>query len=224
MTGATAAVWRHHAHVTPCVAFAIGPLAAVQDQLVRFAAGRCSAALSNCTPGPRWRSAHKWPFQTSRSVRCGPRERHRSLVERIWTPLALGVAAFLLLADPGLLGASGRLRCPPALLDDECSIHQLDQPCFSGLAVLQLAATRTGNDANGSPSIDSGREPGFHQASICFVQRGGRPHIPRQLDPRGRRVDMLSAGPAGPASFVVQLAQRYCSAAGKLQTDLSPHS
>ena len=129
------------------------------------------------------------------SPSCVPTGSGPSLVSP--PPLAFLVAQSTLGFEARLFGGTRRLRRPPLLRNDERPAHELREPKLGALAILSLTATIARHDANAALAIQTRGQLPEHSLSLRVIERARRADVPHQLDPRGRRVDVLAAGPTG---------------------------
>jgi hypothetical protein len=86
--------------------------------------------------------------------------------------------------------------------------NQITQSLGRGLAIPELASRLRGHHAQPPLAVQPTGEACQKPGALLFGQRRRRAHVPPYLDPRGRGVDVLTAGPAGARRSKFQLGER----------------
>ena len=100
----------------------------------------------------------------------------------------------MLRGEPLFARCLGRFRRAPFTLDHERLPDDARQSLHCGLAVLGLAPAVAGDDTHHSFRIEARRQLPEQARPYLLAHRARVREVPEELDPGGRRIDVLPTG------------------------------
>jgi hypothetical protein len=110
----------------------------------------------------------------------------------VHSTIALLLGAALLFRQPTFLGRARRLRGASLLGNDQGMPDKRRQPLVRRQAILPLTAMLARDHAYLSVRVEPRTQLDAKSLSLRIVDRRGAVEVPQQLDPGGRRVDVLA--------------------------------